>query len=338
MVSLQSETDARTTESALSDGTLFGPASKSGAILWPLGGGLKDPGIKGDSTVVKLVFCLAVALTASSTAWADKGETDRLADRADAVVVGELLSGKQAGQSLSFVLSVTRILKGDLTSGATVNVSGRTRLSLSGSLRGHYGIWILQRTGTQWRLLPLLPGAAALETSGYLPVSKLSSPASVVTSSPPQTANDRIAIEMAAAIQSYTDRKQLFNLAYGLQGATESGFLRDIYLSLRTNFDPEIRFIGLSRPFGPDDDLLTLAEIANNLDLDTYATSSWDPGSFNMRQDQFRPESRSVLGKTCTIIRRGCAKVFGYGDDVHPLARVAAALGGLAGCHRSKNS
>ena len=215
----------------------------------------------------KLAICLAVALTASSSAWADEGETDRLADRADAVVVGELLSGQQAGHSLSFVLSVTRILKGDLTAGATVNVAGRTGLSLSRSLRGHYGIWFLQKTGTQWRLLPLLPGAAALETSGYLPVSKLSSPASVVTSSPPRTANDRIAIEMAAAIQSYTDRKQLFNLAYGLQGATESGFLRDIYLSLRTNFDPEIRFIGLSRPFGPDDDLLTLAEIANNLDL-----------------------------------------------------------------------
>lgn len=217
--------------------------------------------------MAKLVFCLAITLTASSSVWADKGETDRLADRADAVVVGELFSGKQAGHSLSFVLSVTRILKGDLIGRATVNVSGRMGLSLSGSLGGHYGIWFLQRTGTQWRLLPLLPGAAALETSGYLPISKLSSPAAVVTSSPPRTANDRIAIEMAAAIQSYSDRKQLFTLAYGLQGATESGLLRDIYLSLRTSSDPEIRFIGLSRTFGPDDDLLTLAEIANNLDL-----------------------------------------------------------------------
>lgn len=217
--------------------------------------------------MTKLMFWLALTATLLPTLRADKGETDRLADQADAVVVGELLSGQQSGRSLAFVLSVTRTIKGDLTPGATVNVSGSTRLSLTRSLRGHYGIWFLKKTGSQWRLLPVMPGAAALEASCYFPVSKASSPASVSTPSPPVTTSDRIAVELAAAIQSYTDPRQLFNLAYGLLGVRQSALVRDLYRALRAHPDPEIRFIGLTQSFGPDDDLLALAEMANNLDL-----------------------------------------------------------------------
>src|SRR5258706_92207 len=163
----------------------------------------------------KMIFCLAAAWACLAKPGVEKGTTDRLTDDADAVVVGEVQSGQQTGSSLTFALSISRVIKGDVTSGTTINVTGNTRLSLTRTVGGHYGLWFLKKAGGQWLLIPGHAGGAALETSGYFPLSKVASPAMVQTTSAPATMSDHIAVELAGALYGYTNPSQIFNLAYG---------------------------------------------------------------------------------------------------------------------------
>src|SRR5258708_27725981 len=58
--------------------------------------------------------CCFLAVSALICSGADKGLTDFMADKADAVVEGEVQSGQQSGRSAIFVLVVSRCLKGDV--------------------------------------------------------------------------------------------------------------------------------------------------------------------------------------------------------------------------------
>lgn len=214
----------------------------------------------------QLLACLSITTTFASP-FADKGETDRLADRADAVIVGELLTGQQTGRSLSFSIAATRVIKGGVSPGALLNVVALSRVSMFRTLGGNYGVWFLRRTGAQWRLLPIMPSIAALEASGYFPTPRANSPLSLNTATPPITVSDHISVELAAAVQNYSDPRNLFKLAYGLMGINESSLIRDIYFHFRANADPEVRFVGMSRSFGSDDDVQVLGEIASNIHL-----------------------------------------------------------------------
>ena len=151
--------------------------------------------IQGQLKILLLgaVFC--------TTILAQKGATDILADNADAVVVGEVISGRQTGRTLAFILSVTRSIKGGLAPGEKLQVSGGPVLiSYNGPIGAHFGLWFLKKMGTQWGYLPLIQHGAALDSSGYLPLSKVGPPKLAGNSPVPTTMNDQMAIEIVAAL------------------------------------------------------------------------------------------------------------------------------------------
>jgi hypothetical protein len=220
------------------------------------------------SAIAKLVGILA--LTGSLPVHcADKGPTDLLADKADAVVVGEVQSGQQTGNSAAFVLSIVRTIKGDLAAGDTINVSGTTGGQVNRTLQGDYGLWFLRKSAAQWTFLStsLSLGEGFLEGAGYLPLVKTISPLSVNTAMPPSTASDQMAVELVAAMQGYTSQSQLSALTREFLGLGESALLPDLYHSLRASPNQELRFIGVRALLWGDEAPSALAEIANNLDL-----------------------------------------------------------------------
>jgi hypothetical protein len=171
-------------------------------------------------------------------------------------------------------------MKGELSPGTTVDVTGVSGVSGSGRplpqrLRGQYGIWFLKKTGSGWTFLPLIQHGASLESSGYIPLLKTTSPAAVNSDSPPATISDQMAIEIVAALQSYTDKQPLYNLALHLSRIDESAILPGLYRTLRANPDPQLKFIGLEGLLGGPDEVSALVEVASNADLiPTLRTSS----------------------------------------------------------------
>jgi hypothetical protein len=206
---------------------------------------------------------LATAILAScSTA---RSQTNSLADQADAIVVGQLQTGQQNGNSVSFVLSVARSAKGNFTTGATINVSGACCKAASRSLQGQYGLWFLKKAGSQWTFLPVNQGGAFLESSAFFPLSTTSLPASLGIASGPSTVYDQVAVELATALQSSTDHLQFVNLASGLLGVGASAVTSELYSGFRASPDPQLRFLGLTGLWGAGD-VSALTEIADNAD------------------------------------------------------------------------
>jgi hypothetical protein len=214
------------------------------------------------------LFLITVAVGAGqSGSQAAKGPTDLLADQADAVVVGQIQSGQQNGYSVHMALLVVRTLKGALAAGAVVNVGGTTGIAQNKSLGGQYGLWFLKSTGGGWAFLPASPGRAPLETSAYLPLLTTASPSDLSVTAVPSTVSDQIALELGAAVQGYHDPNTLFNLAWTLSGIGGSTVAPGLFQTLRSNPDPEIRFIGLIGAWNGSGDASALGEIADNVGL-----------------------------------------------------------------------
>jgi len=224
------------------------------------------------TAMTKLIGFLAIAASLPSLR-ANKGPTDSLADRADAVVVAEVQSGLHAGPSLAVVLSVVRAIKGNLAAGATINVSADAggNIGGTGGIRGGwYGLWFLKRADGQWTALPSLE--ELLHSPPYIPLPNTSSPPAVPLASPPVTISDHIAVELAAALlshRSYATPFQLVILGWALLGIGDSALVPGLYRTLRTNSDPELRFIGVRGLLRGNEGASALAEIANNLDVVT---------------------------------------------------------------------
>src|SRR5258708_3411970 len=197
------------------------------------------------TAIIRLTRFL-VLMVAFLTSICASGPASDLADKADAVVVAEVQSGEQAGQTVGFVLAISRALKGDLSAGTTINVSGTVGLSTNRSLRGQYGLWFLKKAGGQWAFLPLIQGNGSLETAGYVPFPRTSSPASASLTSKPTTISDQMAIELVAALQGYSDPKQIYPIALTLSGIRRSAILSGLYSTLRASQDPQLKFIGLT--------------------------------------------------------------------------------------------
>jgi hypothetical protein len=197
---------------------------------------------------------------------AETRDIDRLAQRADAIVIGQLEAGWQSGYSVWFDLSVVRSLKGSLAPGAAASVTWNSGLRAERQFKGNYGMWFLSQVSAgKWGLLGVLEGQYPFE-GAYLPMSKNSNAASVTTGSPTASISDTIAVELVASMQVYTDYRQLIGLATGFYGIGDSAVLHSLYESLRANSDAELRFIGLTG-LVREGDVSALAEVAANLDI-----------------------------------------------------------------------
>jgi hypothetical protein len=204
-------------------------------------------------------FLAAFTLAVSSlgpTAAARQGP----AEKADAIVVGELRSGNAAGNSSVFTLVVVRTIKGALNVGDAAEVSWSGPLLGNGDPKGHYGLWFLKRAGTgAWGLLPADEGQAP-GIGAYFRLSTSAAPA-VRAGSERKSINDMIASEIGAALPSYSDDVQLYTLASALREMTDSAVPAETYAALRNHRDPELRFTALAGLISRGDST-ALAEIA----------------------------------------------------------------------------
>ena len=233
-----------------------GPVALKGVIV-----------IQGTTRAVAL-FLIAVAVGAGqSRGQAAKGPTDLLADQADAVVVGQIRSGQQNGYSVYMALSVVRTLKGTLTAGTVVNVGGTAGTAVTRNLGGQYGLWFLKNASGGWAFLPVSQGRATLETSAFFPLPTAASPANLGITAAPSTVSDQMALELGAAVQGYNDPSTLFNLAWALSGIGGSTVAPELFQTLRSSPDPEIRFIGLIGAWNGSGDVSALGEIADNMSV-----------------------------------------------------------------------
>ena len=216
--------------------------------------------------VSNMTGCAAIVILFSLNL-AAKDATDLMADQADAVVVGEIESGQQTGQDVAFTLSIIRSLKGELSLGTTVNLTGpQMSVPMTRSLNGQYGLWFLKKSGSRWTFLPLIQHGVSLESSGYIPLQKTTSPAAIAMSLSPTSIGDQMALEIVAALQSYTDSTQLYYLALHLSRIGASAIRPALYHTLGTNSDPQLKLVGLAGQLGGPDEIAALNELSRNTD------------------------------------------------------------------------
>lgn len=105
----------------------------------------------------------------------------------------------------------------------------------------------LKQSDQGWAFLPLIQRGALLETAGYIPLVKTTSPGAIAQPLPgAATLGDRMALEIAAAIQAYTGPAGLYYQALHLLRIADSPFSPSLYATLASNPDPQVRFIGLA--------------------------------------------------------------------------------------------
>ena len=224
---------------------------------------VKDKSMRNTALELIAVTVAMVAITPIGRAQR-RGATDSLAANADAVVVGEIQSGRQTGTAMAFILAVSRSLKGPFDPGGVVSVRASAPDSVNGSLGGQYGLWFLKQSGGQWSALPAEP--SNVHASPYLPMPKTSSPSSITTKSPPSTVYDRLAIELAAAVQSSsTSSRSFFQLADALLDCGESGLIPELHHALRAHADPVVRSVGSAGLVRTPEGASALSEIADNI-------------------------------------------------------------------------
>jgi len=269
-------------------------------------------------------FAVAVSLFLSTPALTRASTPEQ----ASVVVVGEILSGRQSGNSAVFTLSVVRTLKGDASPGTTIAVNATLQRPDDRDLTGSYGMWFLAKTGAQSVLLPVQTGVF---DTAYYPLSKAASPAAITTRSPPATLDDQIALETAAALQSYSTALQFHLLATGILGTADSPVTQDAYQFLHTSPDPELRFIALARYLRNQGDTSALAEIANDVDLTPglKATFFVVPGVLGRLDSD--PSAIGSLGKIATsadpYLQRAAATALMYIHTRDALPFLAQLLG-----------
>ena len=153
------------------------------------------------------LLLILVVVGATPYARGQKRDMDRVIDQADAIVVGELQSGQQSGYAVTFVLSVVRALKGELSTGAVVSVSAASALRSDRTLKGNYGLWFLRKSAG-WTLLSVVHGQYPFELA-YFSLPEGGNPAPLRVGSPrvnnPRV-NDLVAAELTGALLAYTDR------------------------------------------------------------------------------------------------------------------------------------
>ena len=224
---------------------------------------MKQATMKNEGTVLRLVFSLATMTAFASASVSDVGLTDRLAERADIIVAGQVQSGRQNGNFISFALAVDRIIKGNVAKGEVLTVVWETSWTGNRDLGGNYGLWFLGRNSDgSFGLLPTTQGRPHFDTA-YFALSPTNPPPS---SDPniPQTMSGHIMLELLTGMQHYKDVEQLRNLLHGIGGIVDPSRV-NIFRALSASSDQELKFIGLAGLIGDHEhpDLVALTQLAN---------------------------------------------------------------------------
>jgi hypothetical protein len=189
-----------------------------------------------------LVICGAMGLLCASS----HASATTLAQKADGVVVGEVVSGTQTGDTASFVLRVDRALKGTIYVGSLIDVEYQPlKASNTGLLGGDYGIWFLQASGPgQWRSI------SAGDTHAPLALGLVCEPMPKGMPPPPVDSknlspDDMVATELSYAVEHFDYHGvQFYQLASGLLAAPSSAAVTLQYRRLMRSADPKIRLLG----------------------------------------------------------------------------------------------
>jgi hypothetical protein len=142
-----------------------------------------------------------------------------LAGQSDAVVVGIVLQGLQTGRDVSFLLSVDRVLKGNVNPSETLTVQWMAPTAFNGSydLKGRKGLFFLQKSATgAWQLLPAMAGTTALELA-MLPATRA-----------------HVAPDLQYAAAAPIDEKLMLELAAAIENKDGSAFGVDYLAGLHT--------------------------------------------------------------------------------------------------------
>lgn len=186
-------------------------------------------------------ICLAMLVLPQVSQAAATG----LNEKADAVVVGEVQSGTQHGRQVTFFLTVTRTIKGDIQNGTTLNVLCEwVKFEGGGDVGFHYGLWFLKRNGPDaWVVLPTTESPSGFPNT-YIPLSKTNAPAGRISNSKPASVSEGIADELQYVIEHYVDLHQLNIALEGLFDDTDAVTRKRVFRELSANKDPELKFIG----------------------------------------------------------------------------------------------
>ena len=227
------------------------------------------------SVTLGLVCSWVVVLIA-----AGGGTIEPLANRADAIVVGDIKDGQIVGREVSLTLQVSRVLKGDLKALDVVQARSRFRVMHQGrpsKLEPLRGLWFLEhRDG--WELLQgptYFPATYFPIPSGEIGEGYRYPVEAVIT--------DKVVLELASAAETFNGNSKQFSMAgkafhggfYGL----DSEAIRSAYWRLAGSDSPSARILGLAGlvGLGPDQDVMgrvekELAELGSQTDVSVLAS------------------------------------------------------------------
>ncbi len=235
---------------------------------------------------------------AAQIRWAGEGS-----GVAEAIVIGELRSLRETTpRLLDLELTVTRVIKGTLTSGTIIPITVATRAAANRVPQGA-GLWFLKKVEGQWKVMPVLGNPAFLETGYFVPLSDASRQPGRISEKSSTTVNysvnDQIAVEVFAAVRNHSSRMQMFLLGQVLDSLEQTPFVVGAFRELSASADPEVRVAGLAGMLGCDDEDVTwaLSQIANDMEriLKTDARSLLIPSICSIRNRD--PRAVASLGK-----------------------------------------
>jgi len=197
------------------------------------------------------------------------GALDDLAGKADTIIVGQIQSGQQVGNSIAVVLSVVRVIKGTLMEGSLLDVSGEVRHPLSRSnIQSGRGLWFLKQSAGHWTFLPIMANPAFLEHGCFIPYIETSlGPRRDDTL--PQTDGDKVALEIVSSLrEGRIDRKDPYIINWIIDVMLgQRPFITSLLRGLRAETNPDLHILGLTALLTTEDQISALAELAGNVNL-----------------------------------------------------------------------
>jgi hypothetical protein len=178
-----------------------------------------------------------------------------LSQSADLIVVASASGDFQAGSAVRFTLQVARVLKGDaalMNSAIPIHwtstgiVPGMARAGDKFTASGN-GLWFLKTSpGGGWTLMPVIQGQVTLDLT-FFPVPD-GPVLSAYTYSPTASLSDKVASELASAIESFHGNLnlQLNLLHYDLLDQLQSPVLKVLYERASMSSSPPEQALGLA--------------------------------------------------------------------------------------------